>query len=509
TGAAYVVLGSATPQSATGGGPGAGAVTITGDATTGEHVAAVGDVDGDGFDDVAVLAQSAASMRPAHIDVVFGSGSPEDVDLTVGIGTLVKRITGPGMTDLGGSEKRALASPGDINGDGRDDLLVAQKAGPRHDDAVVHAIYGSGSRATIDLAALGEGEAFTITGVRAQAGGAGVSGAGDVNAGGRADLLIGSPSERDASGAAYVLYGAQARYPTITGRVGRPLSVTPALQSLGAATLGIAPALPDGLTFDPATGTISGTPLEAADATRTVTIADDRGVAESPVRLAIGGSDWTPPAEAAPPAADAPPAAPAPEGEPRAPAALRVGGVRIAGGRLHAAARGEPRATGALAATFRARGRTVRFDVAIPPSGDIRIDRRLPAGLRRACSGTLQLGYAGDDRVLPAGARLRAAAGAAELSRPVVRAEGAAFTVRGSISRRAAGRGRIRVEYADAHGEVRTATGVARIRHGRWSLSMARPGDAAPGASLSVTARYAGSRARDLAGAQTVAAVRL
>ncbi|MBX5442847.1 MAG: FG-GAP repeat protein, partial [Solirubrobacteraceae bacterium] len=49
TGAAYVVLGSATPQSATVGGPGAGAVTITGDATNGEHVAAVGAVDGDGF----------------------------------------------------------------------------------------------------------------------------------------------------------------------------------------------------------------------------------------------------------------------------------------------------------------------------------------------------------------------------------------------------------------------------------------------------------------------------
>ncbi|MBX5440283.1 MAG: hypothetical protein IRZ32_02020, partial [Solirubrobacteraceae bacterium] len=197
---------------------------------------------------------------------------------------------------------------------------------------------------------------------------------------------------------------------------------------------------------------------------------------------------------------------PAPAAAGRVAAAVQVGHVRVAGGRLRAVVRVDPRAARTVAVRLRARGRTVRFAVAVPASGEVRVDRALPRALRGATSGEVTVGVPGDAGAGATEVRLRAAGRPARLSRPAARVRGADLVLSGTISPRAAGRVRVRVQYVAADGRVRTAAGAARIRRGRWSVTMAAPGDAA-GGPLQVTARYAGSAARDLTGAQTVATV--
>jgi hypothetical protein len=137
-----------------------------------------------------------------------------------------------------------------------------------------------------------------------------VTGAGDVNGDGRPDVLLGAPgvygNTADNAGAAYVAYGFGAASVVysgpVTGRVGQPIGAsTPVIRRTGMPSFSVAPALPDGLTLDPLTGTLSGTPARATDATYTVTMTDLSGSAAAPLRVAI--ADVASPAPPPPPPA--------------------------------------------------------------------------------------------------------------------------------------------------------------------------------------------------------------
>ncbi len=137
-------------------------------------VAAAGDVDGDGYDDLVT------TDGGRHAAVYLGSGAgPEPTP------TWKFEVAATGKH----SDGISVASAGDTNGDGYGDLLVGA---PQYD----HSILGRG-RAYLFLGSprgLSEGAAWSLQGDSENAGfGASVAGAGDVNRDGYADILVGAP----------------------------------------------------------------------------------------------------------------------------------------------------------------------------------------------------------------------------------------------------------------------------------------------------------------------------
>ncbi len=217
----------------------------------------------------------------------------------------------------------SVAAAGDINVDGRADVIVgAPLSDPssRTNAGSSYVVYGTASPSNVDLASLGF-SGFRIDGAAAgDSSGDSVAPSGDINGDGRADVIVGasgaSPFSRTGAGSSYVIYGfrpASVSYPgAITATVGTPItSVTPTVRRTGAATFSVSPALPAGLSLDTATGVISGTPNEAATATSTVTMTDLSGTASTTVSVTVEAAPTSTPA--------AQPAAPAAQ-----PAALKV-----------------------------------------------------------------------------------------------------------------------------------------------------------------------------------------
>lgn len=170
-----------------------------------EAVAVVGDVNGDGIPDLAVAVDrfnpSAAVTRgrcnplppqPKHEDfvqVIFGGSLPARVDLAH-VRVPGFRISTPAGTSGLGS---ALAGVGDVNGDGRADLLIGAP-GDVDQPGRAYLVYGKASTSPVDVSNLGD-RGFTLagpTGEQIYQAGMLVAGGGDVNGDGHPDLLIGA-----------------------------------------------------------------------------------------------------------------------------------------------------------------------------------------------------------------------------------------------------------------------------------------------------------------------------
>ena len=179
----------------------------------GNSVAAAGDINGDGFDDLIVGAPAANQNGEAY--VVFGkaSGFAPTLSLASLNGANGFRIVGatPGE-QLGGS----VSGAGDVNSDGIADVIVgASEASPNGSfSGAAYVVFGkaSGFPASFNVSNLNGSNGFRIAGESSgnRAGNA-VSRAGDVNGDGIADVIVGaseaSPNGAAAAGAAYVIFG--------------------------------------------------------------------------------------------------------------------------------------------------------------------------------------------------------------------------------------------------------------------------------------------------------------
>jgi Ca2+-binding RTX toxin-like protein len=179
------------------------------------------DINGDNIDDFLVTATEDTPGQFGKAYILFGSSTypasfafnPASLNGTNGFAINLPRIQTP-QDQFVPYQEASVGSPGDVNGDGINDLLISYApssaqvpgSGTPSTPAVVQVVFGrkTGYASTLDLTNLNGSNGFTITGGYSY-------GSGDVNNDGVSDILlanpIASPNGQAQAGQVYVVYG--------------------------------------------------------------------------------------------------------------------------------------------------------------------------------------------------------------------------------------------------------------------------------------------------------------
>ncbi|MGD9583164.1 MAG: IPTL-CTERM sorting domain-containing protein, partial [Lysobacterales bacterium] len=263
-GSSYVVLGKTTPFAATlalsalSGGDGFRLDGATAGDGSGRSVAAAGDINGDGLDDLIVGAYGAdpnGNSRAGSSYVVFGKNTPFAATLALSAlsGSDGFRLDGAAAFDNSGI---SVAAAGDINGDGIGDIIVGAFFADPNGNSYAgssYVVFGKTTpfAATLALSALSGSDGFRLDGAAAgDQSGVSVAAAGDINGDGIDDLIVGAftadPNGNGNAGSSYVLFGRAAGAPALSlnplslsfGNV--PVSQTSAAQTVTLSNTGTA-----------------------------------------------------------------------------------------------------------------------------------------------------------------------------------------------------------------------------------------------------------------------------
>ena len=186
---------------------------------SGYSVSSAGDVNGDGYDDLIIGAFGAdfnAKSGSGSTYIVYGkatdtTGIIDLVDVVTSNGSLGFRLDGETLSDRSAI---SVSSAGDVNGDGYDDLIIG--ADGAYTSGSSYVVYGkangnNGAISLIDIVASNGSLGFRLDGQIADSNsGLSVSSAGDVNADGYDDLIIGADGTHfngNYSGSSYIVYG--------------------------------------------------------------------------------------------------------------------------------------------------------------------------------------------------------------------------------------------------------------------------------------------------------------
>ena len=186
---------------------------------SGSSVSGIGDINGDGIDDLIIGAPNINSEAGASY-IVFGkanigsSGSIALSDLNGANGFVVTGIDGGNSCPPCDYSGTSVSGVGDINNDGINDFIIGAP-GANFFAGASYVVFGGvaiGSSGSIALSSLNGTNGFVLNGIiggfgSGDASGTSVSGAGDVNGDGVSDLIIGAPGYNSQTSASYVVFG--------------------------------------------------------------------------------------------------------------------------------------------------------------------------------------------------------------------------------------------------------------------------------------------------------------